>query len=62
MLAYGRIVESIDEYIKMGKSLALECINIFVGMSLYVFGEEYSRRPTVGDLMWLLTKVEERIS
>jgi hypothetical protein len=30
MLAYGSIAHSIDEYIKMGKGFALECLELFV--------------------------------
>jgi hypothetical protein len=53
MLAYDSVVESIDGYIKMGKSSALECLEHFSRGVISCFGVEYSHRPTIDNFMCL---------
>jgi hypothetical protein len=50
MLAYNSIADSIDEYIKMGKSLVLEYIEHLCRVIISCFGEEYSCCTTIDDL------------
>lgn len=60
MHAYSSVADFIDVYIKIGKSSALECLELLCRGVISSFNEEYSHRPTVDDLMWLLAKEEER--
>jgi hypothetical protein len=50
MLAYNNIVDSLDDYIKLGKSLVLECLKHLCRGVISYFGEEYSHRTTIDDL------------
>jgi hypothetical protein len=57
-LGTGSTADEFDEYIKIGESTALECLNFFVKGVNEIFGAEYLRRPTVQDLEHLLEKSE----
>jgi hypothetical protein len=59
MLAYGSIANSIDEYIKIGKSSPLNYLEYFYKGVISCFGEEYSCCHTIDDLRRLLVKGEE---
>ena len=50
MLAYGTPVDALDEYLKIGKSTALECLDKFAQGVIEVFSGEYMRAPTVEDV------------
>ncbi|KAL6899410.1 hypothetical protein ACP4OV_006068 [Aristida adscensionis] len=54
MLAYGTPADALDEYLKIGKSTALECLDKFARGVIEVFGGEYLRRPTREDLERIL--------
>jgi hypothetical protein len=54
MLAYGTPADSLDEYLKIGKCTALECLDKFANRVIEVFGGEYLRRPTQEDIERLL--------
>jgi hypothetical protein len=56
MLVYSSVADSIDEYIKIGKSFVLECLELFYGGVISCFREEYSHRSSIDDLRWLLAK------
>ena len=60
LLAYGIAADSIDEYLKLGKSTALECLENFCEGIIECYGAEFYRRPTESDLQRLLAKAEER--
>ena len=60
MLAYGSPADSLDEYLKIGKSTSLRCLYMFARGVIDVFGEEYLRRPTCEDLERLLQIGESR--
>lgn len=60
MLAYGSPADSLDEYLKIGKSTSLHCLDMFARGVIDVFGEEYLRRPTCEDLERLLQIGESR--
>ncbi|XP_020266047.1 uncharacterized protein LOC109841494 [Asparagus officinalis] len=51
MLAYG---ESVDDYVRIGKSTSLESVKRFVRSIINIFGEEYLRSPTNEDVARLL--------
>ncbi|KAI4992431.1 hypothetical protein ZWY2020_051848 [Hordeum vulgare] len=54
MLAYGTPADALDEYLKIGKSTSLECMDKFARGVIAVFGGEYLRRPTQEDIERLL--------
>jgi hypothetical protein len=58
-LAYGMVVDTIDEYLKLEKSTALECLEYYYSSIIEYFGTEFLRRPTIADTQRLLAKVEE---
>jgi hypothetical protein len=50
MLAHGSPTDALDEYLKIGKSTALHCLDMFARGVIEVFGGEYLRRPTCEDV------------
>ena len=54
MLAYGTPADALDEYLKIGKCTALECLDKFARGVIEVFGGEYLRSPTREDLEHIL--------
>ncbi|XP_044428673.1 uncharacterized protein [Triticum aestivum] len=60
MLAYGTPADALDEYLKIGKCTALECLDKFAKGVIQVFGGEYLRRPTREDVERLLQVNESR--
>jgi hypothetical protein len=60
MLAYGTPADALDEYLKIGKSTALECLEKFAQGIIEVFGGKYMRRPTGEDLEHILQVNEAR--
>ena len=54
MLAYGSPADALDEYLKIGKSTALQCLDKFARGVIEVFGGEYMRRPTREDVERIL--------
>ncbi|XP_074378312.1 uncharacterized protein LOC141719843 [Apium graveolens] len=60
MLAYGTTTDSVDEYIRIGESTAIESLKRFVKAIVEVFGPEYLRRPNREDTSRLLAFAEQR--
>jgi hypothetical protein len=58
-LAYGIAADTIDEYMKLGKIITLECLEYYCPGITECFGDEFLRRPTVTNTQRLLAKVEE---
>jgi hypothetical protein len=54
MLAYGSPADALDEYLKIGKSTTLHCLDKFEQGVIEVFGGEYLRRPTREDVERIL--------
>jgi hypothetical protein len=54
MLAYGTPADALDEYLKIGKCITLECLDKFAWGVIEVYGGEYLRRPTREDLERIL--------
>jgi hypothetical protein len=52
--------DTIVEYLKLGKTTALECLEYYCSSIIKYFGDEFLRRPTVADIQRLLVKAEER--
>jgi hypothetical protein len=45
MLAYGGPVDHLDEYIRMGESTTLECVNKFTMTIVEEYSDIYLREP-----------------
>ncbi|XP_058742343.1 uncharacterized protein LOC131614811 [Vicia villosa] len=60
MLAYGSSADIVDEYVRIGESTAIECLERFVRDVNEVFGVEYLRRPNNNDVKNLLQMGESR--
>jgi hypothetical protein len=58
-LAYGMTIDTIDEYLKLGKTTALECLKCYCLDIIECFGDEFLRLPTITDTQRLLAKTEE---
>ncbi|XP_024008018.1 uncharacterized protein LOC112084005 [Eutrema salsugineum] len=54
MMAYGTAADAVDEYLRLGASTALLCLENFTEGIINLFGDEYLRRPTPQDLQQLL--------
>jgi hypothetical protein len=55
-LAYGMAADTIDEYLKLGKITALECLEYYYLGIIECFGDEFLCCPTVADTQCLLAK------
>ncbi|KAL0787330.1 hypothetical protein Bca101_003576 [Brassica carinata] len=60
MMAYGCAADAVDEYLRLGETTALLCLDNFVEGIINLFGDEYLRRPTPEDLQRLLDLGEIR--
>ncbi|XP_058768929.1 uncharacterized protein LOC131642727 [Vicia villosa] len=60
MLAYGSPADSVDEYVRIGESTSIECLERFIRGVNVVFGEEYLRKPNNTDVEHLLQMGESR--
>jgi hypothetical protein len=58
-LVYGIAVDIIYEYLKLGKTTTLECLEYCLDI-IKCFGNEFLCRPTVADTQCLLANAEER--
>jgi hypothetical protein len=50
----------IDEYVKLGKTTDLECLEYYCSGIIKCFRDEFLCRTTVADTQCLLDKAEER--
>ncbi|XP_019095582.1 PREDICTED: uncharacterized protein LOC104763146 [Camelina sativa] len=60
MMAYGCSAYAVDEYLRLAETTAHKCLEKFVDEVIYLFGDEYLRRPTAEDLQRLLNIGEHR--
>ena len=60
ILAYGTPADSVDEYIKIGESIAIESLRRFVKAVIAMFGDHYLRSPNNIDIARLLQTGEQR--
>ncbi|TVU03239.1 hypothetical protein EJB05_51227, partial [Eragrostis curvula] len=54
MLAYGTSADTLDEYLKVAESTAMECMEKFVEGFIATFGKGYLRHPTCEEVEQLL--------
>jgi hypothetical protein len=52
--------DTIDEYLKLGKTTVLECLEYYCSGIIECFGNEFLRRPIVVNTQRLLAKAEWR--
>ena len=60
ILAYGTPADSVDEYIRIGESTAIESLRRFVKAVIAMFGDHYLRSPNNIDIARLLQTGEQR--
>ncbi|XP_058211489.1 uncharacterized protein LOC131323659 [Rhododendron vialii] len=60
MLAYGAPADSVDEYVRIGATTALESLRRFLRAVIDVFSEDYLRSPNAADVARLLAVGELR--
>jgi hypothetical protein len=60
LLAYGGAADSIDKYLKLTRSTALDCLEKFYEGIIHCYGDEFCCRPNIVDTQRLLAKAEER--
>jgi hypothetical protein len=51
---------TIDEYLQLGKTITLECLEYYYSDIIEYFGDEFLRHLNVADTQYLLVKTEER--
>ena len=54
ILAYGSLADSVDEYVRIGETTVVECLERFVSGICTIFRNEYLRRPNNEDTECLL--------
>ncbi|XP_072054371.1 uncharacterized protein [Arachis hypogaea] len=60
MLAYGVVADAVDDYVRIGESTTIECLEKFVEGVISVFQDEYLRKPNPNDIQRLLQMAEDR--
>ncbi|GJY51977.1 hypothetical protein Tco_0442824 [Tanacetum coccineum] len=49
-LAYGCVLDSLDEYLQMGTTTSRDSLRIFCKVIMNLYGEEFLRKPTYADI------------
>uniref|UniRef100_A0A0D3CD75 Nuclease HARBI1 n=1 Tax=Brassica oleracea var. oleracea TaxID=109376 RepID=A0A0D3CD75_BRAOL len=49
VLAYGTAADTVDEYLRLGETTIRSCVDNFMEGIIYLFGDEYLRKPTPAD-------------
>ncbi|GAA0169539.1 hypothetical protein LIER_23996 [Lithospermum erythrorhizon] len=57
---YGVVVDACVEYVRIGETTAIECVQNFFEGIISIFEKDYLRRPNEEDLKRLLQIGEER--
>ncbi|XP_072074187.1 uncharacterized protein [Arachis hypogaea] len=60
MLAYGVAADVVDDYVRIGESTTIECLENFVEGVILVFEDEYLQKPNPNDVQCLLQMAEGR--
>ena len=60
ILAYGVAANAVDDYVRIGESTTIECLEKFVEGVISVFEDEYLRKPNPNDVRHLLQTAEGR--
>ena len=59
-MTYGTSSDGMDDYLKMGKSTAHECLQNFTAGIIELYGKRYLRRPTYDDIIRLYAEHDSR--
>jgi hypothetical protein len=59
-LAHGMTADMIDRHLKLGKTIALECLDYYCAGIVNCYGVEFLCHPTIANTQCLLAKAEER--
>jgi hypothetical protein len=59
ILAYGVAVDSTDEYVRIGESIAVESLKKFVKAVVNIFSEDYLKLPNSNDIARLVAVNEK---
>ena len=59
ILAYGISADAVDDYVRIGESNAIECLNFFVINVILIFESEDLRNPNSNDVQRLLKMCED---
>ena len=60
LISYGISADWVDEYVRIGESMALKCLTRFSTAECKFFGEEYLRQPNAQDIQRLLQVEDPR--
>ncbi|KAL1339181.1 hypothetical protein AAHE18_U015900 [Arachis hypogaea] len=60
MLAYGIGADAVDDYVRIGESTTIECLEKIVEDVISVFEDEYLRKPKLNDVQRLLQMAKGR--
>jgi hypothetical protein len=60
MLAYGTSADSVDDYLRIGETTTLKCVDKFTRGVINLFGPQYLRKPTTEDIERFLRMGEAR--
>ncbi|XP_058776996.1 uncharacterized protein LOC131651349 [Vicia villosa] len=60
MLAYGTSADSVDDYLRIGETTTLKCVDKFTRGVISIFGAQYLRRPNAEDIERLMRMGEAR--
>ena len=60
ILAYGVAADFTDKYVRIGESIAIECLKKFVEAIVDIYSTEYLRSPNSNDIARLLRVGESR--
>ncbi|XP_057744657.1 uncharacterized protein LOC130962467 [Arachis stenosperma] len=60
MLAFGVAADAVDDYVRIGESTTIECLEKFVEGVIFMFQDEYLRKPNPNDVQCLLQIAEGR--
>ncbi|XP_057723542.1 uncharacterized protein LOC130939456 [Arachis stenosperma] len=58
MLAYGVTADAVDDYVHIGESTTIECLEKFVKCVISMFEDEYLRKPNPNGVRRLLQMAE----
>ncbi|XP_028090856.1 uncharacterized protein LOC114291052 [Camellia sinensis] len=54
ILLYGVVADTVDDYVRIGKSTEIKSLKYFCNSIIEIFGPEYLRSPTITDISRLL--------
>lgn len=60
MLAYGTSADNMDDYLRIGETTILKCVDKFTRGVIRIFGAQYLRRPDAEDIECLMRMRETR--